>query len=714
MNESYLKSSLVSEKGLSLGAGEVMPYLYGLSDFWETTFSDIEVINSLLMASSSEASEIYNHFLQLTSGISLSEIQSQLGFQSKLVFIKSSDLVPGSLSSYYLSENITNCKYIVDQPILPTSYLEQGLGFTIDPNKKIISFDKHIDYYSFLFKRDTSQSTDKTYGLWFLDVKVENDVLCNEYARLLDISRPSFVGEAFKRFLYGTYYLYTQGPDLETIRKGLNLVLGIPIAKIDEKVIDIRNYGDSEDYLVITDNNSYHLPYGLLPKVEVGEELLAGQALTTWVEVKDYLSDGDWWLNLYIPETLLPHVEEEGHRYAIPGSYAYNLMSEYLKNHTFLVNIKTTNFRNLQSYADIADIINSVKPAYTLPIYIWTVPLKETLEVNDSFSFNFEANFSEKISNPINRFRRNSSRPLLRGSTYFTRFSAPGFVDDLVGRSPNMNGTTVTTEVGEVSGFINQLSYMAPNKDLERNWVSLMMSRDNMYFRPKRSMVLRTTEFEASEDILIGFDPFYNLYPGKRVLKLFLTTDRNLLQQYSTLGLTELPDENNFTLSGVLDVDLHMKPLIHRYLSAHFPKDSYEVFTPAPEEVKAGDFLLFNKVQDGVIGVYWVTSNQTIYPPPYIPNFTEDSLSTKITGVRTRGQGILGQPSYMMRVRPISASREERNSTNINGMAINDDEELEVDLTLDYYSFIYEDLENPLCGISRLNNTTLTYTRTWK
>jgi len=121
--------------------------------------------------------------------------------------------------------------------------------------------------------------------------------------------------------------------------------------------------------------------------VAVDDVLSVGDEIAVWVEVKDYQNDGDWWINFMIPSHVLPNIPTdipERNRYATEGSYADYLMRNYLKKHTFLVNVKTVSFKNIQSFEQLSKIIADVKPSYTTPIYVWTVPTSdEILALND-------------------------------------------------------------------------------------------------------------------------------------------------------------------------------------------------------------------------------------------------------------------------------------------------------------------------------------------
>jgi hypothetical protein len=397
--------------GLPIGREDKnLTYYYGLSDFWQTIFEDSDKIELLLEAQSVKLSDIYSRFLQLAGTISLTDIEIATSQQLKLVLIKEQDAVVGKVNTYKLPEQVLSARIIANRPLLPTAYLEDGVHYRISDDGTEIQFFSSINTIGFATRLVSIDDTtsDREYALWFVDSLVDEKVLYNYFGKLIGVT-DQLSTERFRNFIYGLYFLRANGPNLASIRKGLNLCLGIPLARSTETVLEIRKYLDTDQYIVITDSNSYLIPYGLTPTVAIGDILEATQELAQWIEVKDYISEDEWWLNLQIPESIMPYIPDgQPDRYAKAGSYADYLMRNYLKKHTFLVNVKTIDFKNLQNFSQLSSIINEVKPSYTHPIYIWTVPtLAETLLVtDDSFTMEWQQHRCEDITVPINKFKR--------------------------------------------------------------------------------------------------------------------------------------------------------------------------------------------------------------------------------------------------------------------------------------------------------------------
>lgn len=683
-----------SDKGLDLSKDpRVLTYLYGLSDFWASTFSDVETVNLLLGANSFTASEVYSNFLQLTSGISLADVSEMSESQIKLSFISTANKVIGGIETYKLTDKISYARFLCNRPFLPTSTLEEEVDYYIDVENSTISFAKPISSYSLPFRLNTDGS--KEYSAWFVDARVDSDILYNNFAKLIGVDKPDRTSEVFKNYVYGLYYMYVNGPNLSIIRRGLNLTLGVPLARETEVVLEIRKYLSSDQYIVITDLNSYLIPYGLEATVEVGETIQLGDEISSWVEVKDYINDGDWWLNFMVPSSLIPDIPTDipdRNRYATAGSYADYIMRNYLKTHTFLVNVKTVGFKNIQGFQQLSSIISSIKPSYTSPIYVWTVPSgSEIIDINDDdLKFSKHITRCQAISSGMYRFKRgNLSNPLDRSCPQFTRYSVPAVLDEHMGFAPEINGLPRTLDTGFVDGFRNPQSQFRDMSREEDGWTKALFRRDNSHYMPLRSQLGFTRTLPYDEVEGTGSDPILDNFPGKRLICLFTTTMLDILDKFN-LASKIVPNKYMFTLfepeiisSGINEVSLNGSESIDyynfilsnfdkyfkrhpdvNYVGPFCAKDNYRIFTPKPADIQQGDFLVFVKIVDYAVGVFWATSNMGIFPDPYWANEGDDTLSMDISGKLARGMGPLGSPIYLLRSAGIEATYSEGSSIN--------------------------------------------------
>ena len=481
-----------SETGLTLGQDDVnMTYMYGLGDFFSVMFEDTSVANLLLESSTMVASEVYSRFLQLTSTLSLEDIQTTTGSQVKLILINSTDLLEGTVAEYKLPENCASARYVANRPLAPTELLEQDVDYRITQGEDgscKIRFAQPLESYA-VSSRLLPDGTTKQYALWFVDAHLDERLISQYFGNLLSLS-PENSSERFADFVYGLFYVYVQGPSLSTLRKGLNLVLGIPLARLNETVIDIRAYLQTDQYIVVTDQNQYLIPYGLQPKVAVGDTLRVGDEIASWVEVKDYVNDGDWWINLYIPNNIVPTVPPgQNTRYATPGSELDYVMRNYLKTHTFLVNVNVTTFKNNQQFSELFDIIKRAKPTYTQPIYVWTVLNDENVPFEDSLRFGIDSFHEEDVGGAYRYMRRNSTKQLLRGKSRFIRFNAPKLAANPVGEDVYLNSSDNTAQTLELNGYANTVTHFRPNTEEEIRWVELIANRSSDTWHRRRNQI---------------------------------------------------------------------------------------------------------------------------------------------------------------------------------------------------------------------------------
>ncbi|HXP50847.1 MAG TPA: hypothetical protein VN922_12880, partial [Bacteroidia bacterium] len=470
--------------GLSIGQDNVnMTYLYGLSDFFHLIFEDSSTLNLLLEAESEYAGNVYSRFLQLTSTLSLESIQETLGTTVKLILISASDAVVGEENVYNLGTNVISSRYIANRPFLPTTLWESSSDYLIQTSSSgqiQIRFARDITEAGFSTRLTSTGETQ--YALWFVDANIDEQLLSKYYGKLIGVT-PEASSDAFYNFIYGLYYMYTQGPTLSLITKGLNLVLGIPLSRGNETVLDIRTYLETDQFIVITTENQYLIPFGIAPSVDVGDVLTAGTELAQWIIIQDYVNNGDWWLNLHIPSTVIPYVPEgQKDRYATPGTIFDYLMRNYLKKHTFLVNIRVDNFKDVQNFQQVSDIIKQIKPTYTQAIYIWTVTnLDETLTLSDDkLTLRVDQLRCENITLPIHDFyRANTINPVPRDCPKFLRWSVPYRVTELGGTNPYLNSFQPNMDYGQVNGIRNPRGGFTTLDTSDQAWVRNICRRDS-------------------------------------------------------------------------------------------------------------------------------------------------------------------------------------------------------------------------------------------
>lgn len=399
-----IPKSIFTKDGIDVGQDRRnMTYLYGISDFFSYVFEDTTNVNLLLEATSTSASEIYSKFLQLTSSLTISGIQETIGVGIKMILLSDDDQI-GSTTKYKLNEPLSSAKFLSNRPFLPTELLEEDIDFRIvqvDTESCEIQFARPLSEYS--FSRRPTQSGSDQYAIWITDGVIDEQLMYKYYGSILGIN-PEISNEQFSDFVYGLYYLYFNGPTLKVLEQGLNLVLGIPLPRSSSTVLDIRVKVDTDQYFIITDNEQYLLPSGILPSVQVGDVIGIGTTLGKWVELKDFISDGKWWINVSIPPDIIRRKpSSQSFRFAVEGSRFDYLMTEYLFRNTFLIQINVGAFNTNKYFQYIADIVSNVKPAGAQPIYVWQVDMSDN-DYTELEEINFSISLISSLRYTINTY----------------------------------------------------------------------------------------------------------------------------------------------------------------------------------------------------------------------------------------------------------------------------------------------------------------------
>ena len=276
-------------------------------------------------------------------------------------------------NTYFLPNKIVSSRYLANRPFLPTKVLEEGVDFSVDTSNGRITFAKPLFSYGFPARKLASGATE--YSIWFVDVRYDEDLVYAHFPQLLGRRLPQLSNEAYRNFLYGLFFIYTSGPTISTIEKGINLILGAPLARDSETVLEVRQYINTRQFIVITDLNSYLLPVGLLPNVYNGMVLKVGDALAKWVDILDDVTFPSWWrsFNTEVPEAILPNLPVGTSRVtSISADNAISwVMDTYLKNNTFLVkvNVPQSIFDPAQQFESVASILKELRPSSSYPLF---------------------------------------------------------------------------------------------------------------------------------------------------------------------------------------------------------------------------------------------------------------------------------------------------------------------------------------------------------
>lgn len=408
-------------------------YMYGLSDFWVDMFGDRNLVETLLQGETVQLAEAYSYFLQRSSGISLEDIQEKYQTRIKLLLLSESDLVdPSDRSSFKIDAGIESISKIANRPVLPTQTLSYGIHFDIQDN--IIKFHKPIDQLKFPVRYNTDGTWQ--YAIWMCDVEIDERWIDNSFGRLVGFTEDDAIFN-YKSFLEGVYYLYTNGPNLSYIVRGVNLAMGMPYARDTEVVLDISQDEVTSNWVVFTSNHSYEIPYSYRPDLVIGDTLTEGEVLSTWVEVRDYSTSGAWWYQIYLPrEVLGENIDPYELGKAVAGSTADKMMQNFLKHHMFEVLI-TQPSSDITAFNTARDLVLRAKPEYTYPVFVWRAAVDdELIHLDEDLSYNYLSQLTDTcVPPPSIRFmdRSTENDRFSRGINWYNRVQGSMYAATLIG-----------------------------------------------------------------------------------------------------------------------------------------------------------------------------------------------------------------------------------------------------------------------------------------
>lgn len=571
-------------------------YVYGLSDFWAYIFQDKELLDRTLEVQSYLYAEIYSRFLQLTSTISLDDIQTTFHTSIKLALIEQpvddsgievEDLADTSLVSYtyYLPFKVLDSKYLLDRPILSRKTYEKDVHYNIIKDGDVLETFKPIGDMGFPVKRVSKNGKEyNQYAIWITDSFLDEDVVYKYFGQFVNVGRSTST-DLYRDFIRGLYFLYSNGPTIELLGRGLNLAIGIPFARDTEEVLEVVKDNESGNYNVVTSSNSYTIPYGIPPDFEPGDILPENVPLSNVAVIRDYRTDDEWWLNVSVPRRLLIGLPEDQPTLATQGSAIEFYMREYLKYHTFLVNVKVVASFTSESMEEVVTLINESKPSYTLPVFVWAVPLQEEYFVGQDDYFTLQPGLH--------------LQEIMFYGEYIKRFqNIPG----------ERKQTAWIRSNGNLDGYLGETS--------------------NVSHVVKVDPTLNTT-VEVVDDQLI---PLYNIDAV------------DLLNKLATLGYTltiaTLPER--FEIQNVNAVT-HYDTLIKKEATIStgvgynngdldpFYGEIKRRFVPALVDLTTTETIVVMRVKSNLYSVFLKRAVNTLFSPVYFPPAEDDPLTISTT-----------------------------------------------------------------------------------
>lgn len=606
-------------------------YMYGLSDFWTEMFGDKQLVESLLAGETLKLGEAYSYFLQRAAGISLEDVQEKYQTRIKLILLGDDDLVSqGDLTKFKLSDDIVGIEKIANRPILPTQTLSYGVHFDISDG--VITFHKPMDELKFPVRYNEDGTWQ--YAIWMCDVEINERWLQEGFGRLVGFKEEDAIFN-YKSFLEGVYFLYTNGPNVSFIERGVNLAMGMPYARATEEVLEVYQDEVTSNWVVFTSSQSYEVPYSFQPNIKSGDILVENQVLTTWVEVIDHTTSGAWWYQIYLPkEVLAKGTDPVALGKAIQGSPADRMMNDFLKHHMFEVLI-TQPSSDITAFNTARDLVLRAKPEYTFPVFVWKASITdEIINLQDDFKYTYRADRSDFCMHPPSiRFmdRETLDDGFTRGTNWYNRVQGSMYVASLLGYGdwPGNGGwapqfDSITGKYSNYLGILmrdrGDLIHPTDRGEVIRGWrgsdeglhegLVWEVKSENVYGRDKTPMSINEKDLtplylmNRSElvDKMLTVDPHFKIGNQTRIAVKGL----NLVDTYDTWM------KRNSVIVGSEEDEFHFENSTGD-LDIQFSQFAYQTYVPHKDGMYDEDGLpildgeiLINRCTDNSWSCQWV------------------------------------------------------------------------------------------------------------
>jgi hypothetical protein len=190
--------------------------------------------------------------------------------------------------------------------------------------------------------------------LWAEYVGYDERYTQNNFGVNVDLSGPST--DQYKARVRGLYYSYFRGPNVNDIRRGIHILIGLPIAEAGGTV-DSINLSYSGSLGVITVGEAEYLfPLLVGTSLQVGDVVNTFDPLCNGVEVSDYLKDPEWFVNVGI--------------------------DELLKYHTFLVRLDLDVF-SIDTIPLAAKFVEQIKPTWKQGVFVAIKNLEDEVAISE-------------------------------------------------------------------------------------------------------------------------------------------------------------------------------------------------------------------------------------------------------------------------------------------------------------------------------------------
>lgn len=211
------------------------------------------------------------------------------------------------------------------------------------------------------------------FSLWAEYVAYDENYIYENFG--VNVGLTDISSDQYKARVRGLYYSYWQGPTVTSIRQGVHILAGLPIAEKPGTVEAINTAYSGVLGVITVSGKDYLYPLVSGTDLVVGDSVSSFEPLCKGVEIVDHVLDPEWFVGLSLQEI------EKVHTFAI-----------YLNLDVFSVS----------TLGLVSQFLDQIKPTWKDYVFVAFKELEDTYIVDDSLSLTVVLNlYDQPCDHPV-------------------------------------------------------------------------------------------------------------------------------------------------------------------------------------------------------------------------------------------------------------------------------------------------------------------------
>lgn len=293
-----------------------------LGSFWARTYTGVDQVRSYTDTAAFAVAQSHRNLLELVAAMSRYEVplfhtevitpivlrkstvnrtdknrarfnRGKYKFDGGVVF---DTHVGDNFFTFPAAEKLANVGQIFDKITFPTLTLLNNVDYFVDRDTNTISFvDNPFDNPGFARAAVTVDGvTDEEIVLWGFMGQFDYEYVLNQFAYALGIQLKT--SQNYKDLINAIFSsLLDGGATVANLDAALAAICGVPVVASPTETVEVIEQADKYT-LIITDRNVYRFAADVVPRVNIGQTVRAGDQLIRGVEVNEFFVG-----NAYLP-----------------------------------------------------------------------------------------------------------------------------------------------------------------------------------------------------------------------------------------------------------------------------------------------------------------------------------------------------------------------------------------------------------------------------